>query len=123
MPDGLSISGSLKHGQTVIIEDGVAKMPDRTAFAGSVATTNRLVSTVVHKAGIPLLDAVRMASLTPAQILKQDGAIGSLTQGKRADILIFDEAIQILMTMIDGRIIYQSEEAVLKKTTQNDEKK
>ena len=46
-----------------------------------------------------------------------------MTQGKQADILIFDEAIQILMTMIDGRIIYQSEEAVLKKTTQNDEKK
>ena len=46
-------------------------MPDRKAFAGSVATTNRLVATVVHKAGIPLLDAVKMASLTPARILKK----------------------------------------------------
>ena len=109
MPDGPSISGSLKNGQAVIIEDGVAKMPDRKAFAGSVATTNRLVSTVVHKAGIPLLDAVEMASLTPARILKKEEIIGSLTPGKQADILIFDEEIQILMTMIDGRIIYQKE--------------
>lgn len=82
-------------------------MPDRKAFAGSVATTNRLVATVVHKAGIPLLDAVKMASLTPARILKKDASIGSLTVGKQADLLIFDPDIQILLTIIDGRIVYQ----------------
>lgn len=107
MPEGPSISGSVKNGQAVIIEDGVAKMPDRKAFAGSVATTNRLVATVVHKAGIPLLDAVKMASLTPARILKKDASIGSLTVGKQADLLIFDPDIQILLTIIDGRIVYQ----------------
>ena len=40
MPNGESILGSLNKGQKVIIEDGVAKMPDRKAFAGSVATTD-----------------------------------------------------------------------------------
>ncbi len=48
MPDGESILGSLANGQKVIIEDGVAKMPDRSAFAGSVATTDRLVRTMVQ---------------------------------------------------------------------------
>lgn len=47
MPEGETILGSLKDGQRVIIEDGVAKLPDRSAFAGSVATADRLVRTIV----------------------------------------------------------------------------
>lgn len=72
MPDGESILGSLNNGQKVIIEDGVAKMPDRKAFAGSVATTDRLVRTMIYLAGVPLIDAVRMMTLTPARILHID---------------------------------------------------
>ena len=61
LPDGAeSILGSLKNGQTVIIEDGVAKMPDRKAFAGSVATADRLLRTMVNIAEVPLTDAVKM---------------------------------------------------------------
>lgn len=65
MPDGESILGSLTNGQKVIIEDGVAKLPDRSAFAGSVATADRLVRTMINIAGIPLIDAIRMITLTP----------------------------------------------------------
>ena len=68
MPDGESILGSLEKGQKVIIEDGVAKLPDRTAFAGSVATTDRLVRTMVEIAEVPLVDAVKMMTLTPARV-------------------------------------------------------
>lgn len=50
----------------MIIEDGVCKLADRSALAGSVATMDRLIRTVVQKAEIPLEDAVRMASETPA---------------------------------------------------------
>ncbi len=82
MPDGESIRGSLTNGQKVIIEDGVAKMPDRSAFAGSVATTDRLVRTMVQLAGIPLTDAIRMMTLTPARILHIDSSKGSLEQVK-----------------------------------------
>lgn len=106
MPDGESIAGSLKNGQRVINEGGVAKLPDRSAFAGSIATSNRLIQTVVFKAGIPLLDAVNMASLTPAKILGMERELGSLSCGKKADIVIFDDDIQVLMTMIDGEPIY-----------------
>ena len=49
MPDGESILGSLTNGQKVIIEDGVAKLPDRSAFAGSVATADRLVRNVYKR--------------------------------------------------------------------------
>ena len=99
MPDGESILGSLANGQKVIIEDGVAKMPDRSAFAGSVATTNRLVRTMVQLADVSLINAIRMMTLTPARILHIDKSKGSLEAGKDADIVIFDNQINIIHTI------------------------
>lgn len=107
MPPGESILGSLHNGLKVIVEDGVAKLPDRTAFAGSVATTDRLVRNMVSLAGIPLADAVRMAASTPANIMGVAGRKGSLIEGKDADIVIFDEDIRIRKTIVGGKIIYE----------------
>ena len=106
MPEGESILGSLKNGLPVIIEDGVAKLPDRTSFAGSVATFDRLVRNMITMADVPLLDAVRMASTTPARIMGMHDRKGSLARGKDADIVIFDENINVGMTMVEGRIVY-----------------
>jgi len=106
MPSGESMLGGLKNGTKVIVEDDVAKMPDRTAFAGSVATFDRLVRNMIQLADVPLLEAVRMASETPARIMKIDDRKGSLTSGKDADIVIFDKDIHVSMTMIGGKVIY-----------------
>lgn len=106
MPDGESILGSLEKGQKVIIEDGVAKLLDRTAFAGSVATTDRLVRTMVKIAEIPLLDAVKMMTLTPARILHIDEHKGSIQNGKDADFVIFDDNINVSYTILEGNVIY-----------------
>jgi len=106
MPEGESILGSLNNGLKVIVEDGVAKLPDRTSFAGSVATTDRLVRTMVKMADVPLLDAVKMATRTPASILGISDQKGSLLPGKDADILIFNDDIEIQTTIINGKIIY-----------------
>lgn len=108
MPDGESILGSLEKGQKVIIEDGVAKLPDRTAFAGSVATTDRLVRTMVEIAEVPLVDAVKMMTLTPARIMKIDKQKGSIQKGKDADFVIFDENIHVSHTIIEGNVIYRN---------------
>jgi len=108
MPEGESIAGSLQNGQKVIIEDGVAKLLDRSAFAGSVATTDRLVRTVVKQAGIPLLDAVRMMTITPAEIIGVDNRKGSLIKGKDADILIFDDDINVKMTVVMGKVVFKN---------------
>ena len=106
MPDGESILGSLANGQKVIIEDGVAKLPDRSAFAGSVATTDRLVRTMNQIAGVPLPDAIKMMTLTPARILHIDDAKGSIETGKDADFAIFDDNINITHTISKGHVIY-----------------
>jgi N-acetylglucosamine-6-phosphate deacetylase len=105
MPPGESILGSIKDGTKVIVEDEVAKMPDRNSFAGSVATFDRLVRNMVQLAGVPLTEAVRMASETPARIMKMDKK-GSVEKGKDADIVIFDENIHIAATIVNGKIVY-----------------
>ena len=109
MPDGESILGSLDKGQKVIIEDGVAKLTDRTAFAGSVATTDRLVRTMVEVAEVPLLDAVKMMTLTPARIMQIDKQKGSIEKGKDADIVIFDDHIHVSHTILEGNVIFRNE--------------
>ena len=79
----------------VIIEDGVCKLADHSALAGSVATMDRLIRTMVQKADIPLADAVRMVSETPARIMNVYDRKGSLQKGKDADIIVMDEDLKI----------------------------
>lgn len=108
MPEGKSILGSLKNGQEVIIEDGVAKLPDRTSFAGSVATADRLVRNMINLVDAPLVEAVRMMTLTPARIMKIDKDKGSIEKGKDADLVIFDKNIKVSCTIIGGKTIFTS---------------
>lgn len=89
----------------VIIEDGVCKLSDRSALAGSIATMDRLIRTAVVQAGIPLRDACRMASETPAQIMGIYDRKGSLQRGKDADILILDDDIKLLKVFAMGKEI------------------
>jgi N-acetylglucosamine-6-phosphate deacetylase len=112
MPPGESLLGSVKNGISVIVEDGVAKLPNRTSFAGSVATADRLVRTMISMADIPLLEAVKMATATPARILGVAGKKGSLAIGKDADIVIFDDDINIQMTIVQGQIVYNRHASV-----------
>jgi len=106
LPDGSeSILGSLKNGQKVIIEDGVAKMPDRKAFAGSVATADRLLRTMVNTAEVPLTDAVKMLTETPARIQGLRDR-GTLDEGKRADLVLFGDDLKVIRTVVGGRTVF-----------------
>ena len=107
MPPGPSILGGSKDGTKVIVEDGVAKLPDRSSFAGSVATADRLVRNMVSMANVSLLEAVDMMTRTPARILGIAGSKGSLDVAKDADIVIFNEQIQIQTTFVKGQLVYQ----------------
>jgi N-acetylglucosamine-6-phosphate deacetylase len=89
----------------VIIEDGVCKLSDRSALAGSIATMDRLIRTMVMQAGIPLHDAVRMASETPARIMGIYDRKGSLQRGKDADILILDDNCNLQAVYAMGKLV------------------
>ena len=91
--------------QMIVIEDGVAKLLDRQAFAGSIATTDRLVRNMVKLADVPMVDAVKMMTDTPARMIGLEKKKGSISPGMDADLLIFDEDINIHQVMVGGRMI------------------
>ena len=98
---GLEQTGAFDIGGVpCIVEDGVAKLLDRTAFAGSVATTDRLVRTC-QAAGIPLADCVKMITQTPARIMGLSHK-GRIEVGCDADIVIFDADITIQKVFLLG---------------------
>ncbi len=107
MPEGpLYALGNRDEGTLCLVEDGVAKLQDRTAFAGSVATADRLVRTMRKLADVTLADAVRMMTTTPAQILGIADRKGILAPEKDADIVLFDDDIHVSRTIIGGRTVF-----------------
>ena len=85
----------------------VAKLADRSAFAGSAATMNVLVRNLVNLVGLPLIEAVKMATWTPARILGISHERGLLAPGMVADLVVFDENLDVQMTIVEGKIAYQ----------------
>ena len=81
------------------------KLEHRQAFAGSVATTDRLVRNMVNLAGVSLCDAVTMMTRTPARVIGLADRKGSILPGYDADIVIMDKDLQVKSVMAMGRFI------------------
>jgi len=98
---GTDIAEGVMSGTEFIVEDGVCKLKDRSAFAGSVATADRLVRTLVKDCGVAVPTAVKMLTKVPAEILKVNK--GQLAPGKDADIVVFDEDITVKQVFLAGK--------------------
>ncbi len=85
----------------------VAKLADRSAFASSVATMNQLVRNMVNLVGLNVVDAVKLVTLNPARMQGVTFERGLIAKGLRADLTVFDDEFDILMTMVNGKIVYQ----------------
>lgn len=96
-------------GCDVMIEDGVCKLEDRSAFAGSVVCGVGLVRTVFEACGIPLWAAVRMATRTPAHYMGWAGKKGELLPGADADLVLFDEGFRVHRVYVGGTEIQRKE--------------
>ncbi len=97
--DSLALAGTEQtHGfmqnTEFIIEDGVCKLMDRSAFAGSIATADRLIRVAVKEAGIALVDAVNMMTAVPATVMGLKNK-GFLTKDMDADLVVFDGDVKI----------------------------
>jgi N-acetylglucosamine-6-phosphate deacetylase len=92
----------LLGGLDIVVDSGVAMLRDGTAFAGSTSLLDRMLRVVTRELGVPLAEAVRMASLNPARVLGIDDRTGSLERGKDADLALFDHDLRPLRTMIGG---------------------
>jgi N-acetylglucosamine-6-phosphate deacetylase len=77
-----------------------------------------LVRTVTQQAEIPLWEAVRMASLTPATILGVDDRFGSIQSGKAADLVLFDDQFVVRRVWVAGRVVF--DQTVHKKTAKTE---
>jgi len=85
----------------------VAKLLSRDAFVGSVATMNRCVRNMVKFVGLSIQDALKMATINPAKVIGMGQKKGSLAKGKDADMVILDDDVNVIMTMVGGRIVYR----------------
>lgn len=94
-----------ENGLEVLFEDNVMKLSDRSCLAGSVATSNVLVRNMIKGAGIPLTDAVKMASLTPLSVIGCDKTKGRIEKGFDEDIILFDDDINVSYVAVRGKII------------------
>jgi N-acetylglucosamine-6-phosphate deacetylase len=92
------------------VRDGVGMMLDRSAFAGSTTLLNQMIPILHEVVGLPLVEAVRMTSLTPARIIGVDQRKGSLEPGKDADLVVFNDDFTAWRSMIGGRWVYSESE-------------
>lgn len=97
--------GNVSSEPSVILEDGVCKLADHSALAGSIATMDVLIRTCIHKAEIPMVDVFRMVSETPAKIMGIFDRKGSIEEGKDADIMMFDDDIDLTYVMQMGNVV------------------
>lgn len=102
MGEGPSVLGPKHDGMDCVIRDGVAFLTDMTAFAGSVATADRLVRVMYHQAGIPLTGCIRMITRTPAKVMGLTGR-GEIREGFSADLVFFDEDIRVRRVLVQGK--------------------
>src|SRR5947208_7711686 len=104
MPDGEYTFGP-RHGMRAVVKNREARIPDGTALASSVFPMNEMVRVFRDLVGCPLWQAVHMASLTPAQIVRADAEVGSVAPGKWADVILIDEHGEVSATYLAGRLL------------------
>ena len=102
MPDGPSVLGPKDNGLDVIVEDGVAKLLDRSAYAGSVTIGNKMAGTLFEKAGRTMPEIFNVLSLNPARALGLEETKGSIEIGKDADLIVFDDEFNIQNVFLKG---------------------
>ncbi len=91
-------------GQSVAVKEGAARLKDGS-LAGSTLNLRTAVYNMIKYLDVPICDAVRMASLTPAAAINLNNKKGSIEIGKDADLILFDDDINIKSVAIAGNII------------------
>ena len=102
MPPGEYWFGPTDGGERFYSDGQVGLTTDKSGLASSVRGVDFMVGQMVNTAKAPIETAIRMATLTPAKILGVDQEIGSIAVGKRADLLILDQTLNVRRVFVDG---------------------
>jgi len=105
MPPGRYFIGDVE----AIVDSGIARLPDNTAYASSVTTMDVCVRNGADRMGLTAAEAIRMATTTPAAIVGVNGRKGDLAAGMDADVVIMDQDLTILRTFVRGRDVYSAD--------------
>lgn len=97
--------GSLTNGTRVIVDDGVAKLPDMTSYAGSICTMDRALRVLCLDYGIDPVTASKMLSANPARHAGVLDTVGTLESGKAANIVLVDDTYQVCAVFLRGVIV------------------
>lgn len=92
-------------GQDVYVKAGEARLASGV-LAGSNLTMNKAVKNFIDVTGVFLTEAVDMATINPARVLKIDGQKGSIKFGKDADFAVIDKDLNVYLTVRGGKVIY-----------------
>lgn len=103
MPDGTYALG----GQPVIVKNGAARL-ENGALAGSILTLNRAIKNLYDNTDYPLYEIVKMASYNGAKYCRVDDRKGQIKENFDADLTVFDENIDVKMTIIGGKVVYNN---------------
>ena len=94
--------GEIPESDNIFIEDGVCKLKKDKSLVGSIATMDTLVKTMVQKADVPLRDAIRMASETPAKVMGILDRTGTLEEGKEANVVLMNDKLDVTSVWLKG---------------------
>lgn len=101
MPDGRYTLGGLDvnvvGNRATLVSDG--------ALAGSATNLMDCMRTAVKKMGIPLETAIACATMNPAKCLGVYDNYGSISRGKKANVVLLDENLELKMVIKDGRVL------------------
>ena len=101
MPDGMYSLG----GQDVIVSDGAARLKNGS-LAGSILTLDKAIYNVYKNTELPLHEIVKMASFNGAKLCKVDDRKGLIKEGYDAELVLFDEDINIKTVLVNGKVIH-----------------
>ena len=97
--------GSLRNGTRVIVDDGVAKLPDMTSYAGSICTMDRALRVVCADYGIDPVTAAKMLSTNPARHVGLENVLGAIEVGKQADLVVVAPDFSVKKVIKSGKSI------------------
>jgi N-acetylglucosamine-6-phosphate deacetylase len=106
---GLPEGASYRFGSVgCVVRGGVGLTADGAALAGSTSTMIQGVANLVRLAGIPLCEAVRMATWNPAVALGVEKLLGLLIQGHAADLVLLSPGLEVMATYVGGECIFSA---------------
>jgi len=104
-PAGLEAGSFALGAQEARVAEGRVLLPDGT-IAGSAETMDHIVRNVVSWQAADIAGAARMASTSPARVLRLDDRKGRIAPGYDADLVALDNDLNVAMTWVQGRVVY-----------------